>query len=167
VILGLKESGRTDAAHALAPALCAAIAEALAERQQVPELVLVPSGRAAYRRRGYHPLGLVMTRASVRHSRLLRFARRTRRQKALGIDERARNVHGAFTARGDLSGRQVLIVDDVLTSGATLLEAARALRAGGAHVVGAATLAFTPRLMQGRDNAHSEDYGGAHKARTE
>jgi ComF family protein len=57
--------------------------------------------------------------------------------------ERKANVHGAFRARSGapLSGRSVLLVDDVMTTGATASEAARALRAGGARRVAVAVLA--------------------------
>jgi predicted amidophosphoribosyltransferase len=55
-----------------------------------------------------------------------------------------------FTVRagagaGAVAGRRVLLVDDVATTGATLVAAARALRAAGAEAVGAATVARTPR----------------------
>jgi predicted amidophosphoribosyltransferase len=49
-----------------------------------------------------------------------------------------------MAARRPLAGRRVLLVDDVVTTGATLAEAARAVRAAGGSVVGAATLASTP-----------------------
>jgi predicted amidophosphoribosyltransferase len=52
-------------------------------------------------------------------------------------------------ASGSIEGRHVLVVDDILTSGATLREAARALSTAGAHVVGAATLAAARLRSQG------------------
>jgi predicted amidophosphoribosyltransferase len=72
-------------------------------------------------------------------------ARRSAEQKALSIRARAANREGSLRAVRRLDGRRFLLVDDVLTTGATLGEAARALRAAGGSVVGAATLAYTPR----------------------
>ncbi|MCB1476913.1 MAG: ComF family protein [Rhodobiaceae bacterium] len=64
--------------------------------------------------------------------------RPTRRQVGLNATARARNVAGAFRVApdrtADVSGRRVLLVDDVLTTGATLRAAARALRRAGAIV---------------------------------
>jgi predicted amidophosphoribosyltransferase len=57
-------------------------------------------------------------------------------------------MKGAYRARKDLTGYQVIVCDDVLTTGSTLLECARALRAGGAEVLGAAVLAYTPKNFQ-------------------
>ena len=75
----------------------------------------------------------------------------SRDQKALGVADRAENRAGAFTATRRLDGRTFLIVDDVLTTGATIADAARAIEAAGGVVAGAATLAFTPRLFPSRD----------------
>jgi len=61
--------------------------------------------------------------------------RDTTPQVKLTGEERRRNVIGAFAARGDLAGRRVMVVDDVITTGATARECARALAAAGAAAV--------------------------------
>lgn len=67
-------------------------------------------------------------------ARLLRRIRRTGSQTSLAGDERRKNPRGAFRAHRSqslsLSGKTVLLVDDVLTTGTTASEAARALRSG-------------------------------------
>ena len=69
--------------------------------------------------------------------------RRTQSQGRLGPLARARNVRGAFRlrARRDVLGKRLVIVDDVLTTGATAEECARVLRREGAQFVGVLTLA--------------------------
>ena len=160
VILSLKEQERTDAAAPLSAALTAALRRAV-ERTPGVELVPVPTSPAAYRRRGYDPVAMLLRAAGRTPARVLRVVRRTATQKTLGIADRAANLNGAFAARRGLGGREFVIVDDILTTGATIDEAARAIREAGGTVVGAATLAFTPRLFAFRDNAREEDYGGA------
>jgi ComF family protein len=154
-ILALKESGRTDLVGALAAplraaigaAMSAAIADSPAGSGLAPVLVAVPTSRSAWRRRGFDPVRLLCMRARFRPVRLLKQVRATRRQKTLGVMERGKNLDGSLRARRRLTGQRVILVDDVLTTGATLLEASRALREAGAEVVGAATLAYTPRLF--------------------
>jgi len=66
---------------------------------------------------------------------LLARTRDTAAQSTLALDARARNLDGAFVAHPSARGRRVLVVDDVMTSGATLAAAASALRSAGAlHV---------------------------------
>ncbi len=69
-------------------------------------------------------------------------------QSALDRAQRLSNVRGAFAAdplrRQGLAGRQVVLVDDVMTSGASLAAAAQALRSAGAHSVFAVVVARTP-----------------------
>jgi ComF family protein len=79
-------------------------------------------------------LGLPHTPGLVRH-------RPTRMQNELPIASRPGNVRGAFRARRRLDGARILLVDDVMTTGATLAECARALTAAGAVRVDVAAVA--------------------------
>lgn len=145
VVLEFKERNRTDVARVLAVPLTAAVAAA----RTLPggtdaELTAVPTSSAAFRRRGYDPVRLTMRRARLPSSRVLRRTRGRLAQKTLGSIERRRNTAGSMRARGSLTGRAFLLIDDVVTTGATLEECARALRDAGGTVVGAATVASTP-----------------------
>ncbi len=119
-----------------------------------PFQLVVPVPLALGRRwqRGYNQ-SLLLARGFARRlglpcRRLLR--RRARPpQSLLPLKERRRNVRGTFTLKRTLKdpeplGQRVLLVDDVVTSGATLWEAARCLRRGGASRVVAVALARTP-----------------------
>jgi ComF family protein len=158
-ILAFKENGRTDVARPLAAALAVAIeeaaraAEALTEPPTTPgehpALVLcpVPSTRASSRKRGYRPADLLVRAAGFRPRQVLVAAAPSARQKLLGREERGRNLQGSMRARCPLGGRRFVLIDDVVTTGATLTEAARAVREAGGEVVACATLAFTPLLF--------------------
>ncbi|MEO5921367.1 MAG: phosphoribosyltransferase family protein [Pseudolysinimonas sp.] len=154
VTLALKAQQRVDAARALAPALSEAVRAAVDDCAGGPgviDVVAIPGTRAAYRRRGYEPVRLLIARTGLRERRVFAAARPHRAQKQLAVDERDRNLRGAFRVRPSIwsshpvSGRRVLLIDDVVTTGATLREAARVLREGGAEVVGAAVVASTLR----------------------
>jgi len=152
VVRALKEEGRTGLARHLAPALRAAVdaAEAGASGHggtapaHTVVVVPIPTSRAAYRRRGYRVVELVARHGGLRPARLLAIARATADQRGLDRAGRRRNVARSLVARG-ATGLRVVVIDDVVTTGATLDEAIRALRAGGAEVLGAATIAATPR----------------------
>ena len=140
VLRAFKEDGRTSLARALAPALAAALAAHGPGVAAVP----VPASPASMRRRGYRPVELVLRRCGARPLRLLRVARTTGDQRGLTREARSANVAGSMALRGVID-LPVVLVDDVVTTGATLAEAARVLRAGGMQVVGAATVAVTAR----------------------
>jgi ComF family protein len=78
----------------------------------------------------------------VSHDNLRRL-RLTKTQTELEIGERLLNVKGSFTAtkKEDIKGKNILLVDDVLTTGATCSEAACALKDAGANIVFVLTLA--------------------------
>lgn len=140
MIRTFKSDGRTSVARVLAPALAAALAAAPAGAT----VTTVPTSRAADRRRGYRPVDLLLRRAGGRPVPLLRVRRASADQRGLGRDARRANVAGVFAARIPPEGT-VVVVDDVVTTGATLREAVGALRAAGAEHVLAVTLAYTPR----------------------
>jgi ComF family protein len=146
-ILAFKEQGRTDVVRALARPLAAAMLAATARLRSDSPMTLcaVPSSRAAYRRRGYDPVALLVGAAGWRAHPALKHTRSHEEQKALGQAERARNVVDSLAARHPLTGRTFIVVDDIVTTGATLSEAVRALRAAGGEVPLALTLAFTAR----------------------
>ncbi|MET4782164.1 phosphoribosyltransferase family protein [Glaciihabitans sp. UYNi722] len=144
-ILAFKEQGRTDVARPLAASFATAIASAVAGRV---ELVSIPASRDGFRRRGYDPVRFLLRRAHLpRPSPVLSASHERAHQKTLGRHERELNLAGSLAVTGQLAGRRFLLVDDVVTTGATLAEAARAVRDGGGEVIGAATLAFTPRYF--------------------
>lgn len=163
-LLAFKEEGRTDVARALAAPLTAAIARALVPGEAstggaaTPELIAVPSTRAAWRRRGYDPVALLCRRAGYSLARELVHDRRTESQKLLAGEDRESNLHQSMRARRRLDGRTFVLIDDVLTTGATLREATRAVQEAGGTVVAAVALAFTPRLFtqQGDQQASRE-----------
>ncbi|MBW9093843.1 ComF family protein [Microbacterium jejuense] len=164
VLRAIKQDGRTGLARALAPALGAALESAVRGHAEPAGVILVamPTSRAAYRRRGFRVPELLVRRTGRRAARLLRHVRRTGDQRGLDRDARRRNVEGSLVATGDLSGRRVVLVDDVVTTGASLAEAARALRSAGAEVVGAATVAATPRRLA-RFSEHRPDTFQTHR----
>ena len=145
VVVAYKNEGRTALASALAPALRAAVGEALCgtTREDVV-LVPMPRSRRSAVERGYDPVRLLLRRARLPRRDLLRAVRRPQDQLRLGRAARYDNLAGAFAAVPRARGQRVLLVDDVVTTGATLAEAARAVTAAGGMVLGAATLASTP-----------------------
>ena len=165
VLVAYKDGGRTDAAPALAAALREAVAAALtaaapADPTQITGgivLVTVPSSRRAWRVRGFHPVDLLLRRAGLRGRRLLRPSGSVADQVGLGRQQRLDNRSGSLVASRPLAGSRILLVDDIVTTGATLLEAARAIRQAGGEVIGAATVAETRRLHPDTHRSRKSD----------
>lgn len=159
LVVDHKEHGRLALARPLGRLLAvAALAARPAERGRgtAMQLVPVPSHPAVVRARGQDPLLRITRQAAAELRRrgvtvsvrsALRVVARPGDQAGLGARDRARNVAGRFQLREGVVRPDVpvLIVDDVLTTGATLREAQRALEAGRVLPYAAATVAATRR----------------------
>ncbi|WP_460799682.1 ComF family protein [Microbacterium sp. GXF0217] len=139
-IRAVKEDGST----LLVRPLAAALREVLPSETTL--IVPVPTSRGSFRRRGYRVPDLLVRACGRRPVRLLAHVGGTEDQRGLGRAERARNVAGSMRARRLGAGEEVILVDDVITTGATLVEASAALTEAGFLVRGAVALAATPRL---------------------
>ena len=166
LVAAYKDDGRRDCAPLLGELLARAVdASVLASQEAVEVLVRhngpllvvpVPSSRASVRARGDVPLVALAEHAvrgfaapEVVVADALRPRRRVADQAGLGARERAVNLEHSMTVRGPwaeaVESAVCVLVDDVLTTGATLVEAGRALRSAGAVAVVAATICATQR----------------------
>ena len=155
-----KERGARSGTAALGEALARAVAALLLETAVVEAtLVPVPSRPATVRGRGYDSV-LLLARAAAAHLRRagarvwvrasLHQVRPVADQAGLGTAARLTNLVGAL--RADQLRGPVLVVDDVVTTGATVLEAQRALVAAEAQVLGAAAVAATRLRSSSQDS---------------
>jgi predicted amidophosphoribosyltransferase len=121
-------------------------------------LVPVPSAARAVRERGFDATA-ALARTAARRLRpwyraamvqVLVQAAGVRDQSGLDARARRANLRDAFRLRGRLPDRPVILVDDLVTTGSSLTEAARVLDRAGAYVLGAATVAATERKAAGR-----------------
>ena len=152
LVARLKFEQALDLAAAFAWLLCQAARTS--HPPPTPGLLLpVPLGALRLRERGYNQSWEIARHLGRRFgaasdSQLLLRVRETPPQLALALDQRATNVRSAFAVeparRGELHGRAVTVVDDVMTTGETAGELARTLKAAGAASVAIWVLARTP-----------------------
>lgn len=156
LVLAAKERNGLMLVPVLAERLALAVTALVGAVQPITPLWLVPipSNPATVAHRGVDFTGTLAAmaarqlRAQGRHVAVVRALRQRRRpadQSGLGVAQRYRNLHLAYRSRGTPKSGSVIVIDDIVTTGATVSEALRALDAAGHHVVGAAAVAWTPR----------------------
>ena len=143
----LKYGNEPGLAHELGSLLGSRIAADLSRGEPLDALVPVPLHPSRRRSRGYDQARALAEVAADLTGVSLRAALHRLRagpaQTTLGQLERRANVHGAFAGiAGSLRGLEVGLIDDVATTGATLLDAAAAARACGARTVRAYVVAI-------------------------
>ncbi len=138
-----KEHGRRDLARPAAELVVATM-----KRLEADAITFVPGDRERGLKRGHspperlaHELGEIW---DIPAASLLMRLRPTRRQRGLGLEERRRNVAGAFGAVADVP-RRVVLVDDIYTTGSTVSGCAMALRKAGAERIDVVALARAAR----------------------
>jgi predicted amidophosphoribosyltransferase len=145
ILKAFKENGQTSLGAFIAEEVAVGLKiahKALIESPRMTLLVPVPSARANFLKRGYLPVKLLAEKANrlagkpLKVANALGFKRVVADQAGLDREQRARNLVHSMVAKSSVAGRRVLLFDDVVTTGATLVEAARALVAAGAEVVG-------------------------------
>lgn len=113
-------------------------------------ITFIPMRKKDLRKRGYNQTKIIAKEVSeisrLPCERLIEKIKDTAEQKKLSAEERKENVKGVFSyysKRYDIKGKNVLIIDDVCTTGSTLSEAAKILKESGAQKVVAAVFAKT------------------------
>jgi predicted amidophosphoribosyltransferase len=155
-LLDYKERGRLCLRHELGGSLAVSVFGVVGRDYSSLVLVPVPSAPATRRARGHDPVGAMAATAAsylratglhVDVRAVLRQGRTVSDQSGLDVDARQANLSEALAVRRPalVRGRRVVIVDDIVTTGATAGEAARALRHAGAAVIGIACVAGTVR----------------------
>jgi ComF family protein len=165
----LKFGGVRPAAAVLGRMLAEAITTLESELPELVVVVPVPLHRSKLRQRGFNQAELIARAALKLNPRRDRFSlcagalvrkRETTSQIGLTRRQRRENLRGAFgIVRAAIKGQEVLLVDDVLTTGATVSECARVLLRAGASKVWVATVARTLKIASHDLEIASNDDG--------
>jgi predicted amidophosphoribosyltransferase len=152
VLLAAKESHITQADVLISEAIRHSILSVI-ENNWIDMLIPIPSRAKAVRKRGrqfiYDVTAPISEEFGLPMAPILLHSRRVRDQSGLKSEARWNNLTGAFVVDAkQMRGRKALLIDDLVTTGATLFEAARALRYAGIEVIGAVTaaVALTSRI---------------------
>ena len=149
VVFLLKDGTDGNASYALGSFLAEKLrADGTDKRTDV--IVPAPMHRRDIRRRGFNQSVLIAREVSRLlgipvEEKAIAKSRHTRSQKELSRVSRTVNLRDAFTASPDINGRNILLIDDVCTTGSTLREITAALKKAGAASVHCACCCKTPQ----------------------
>ncbi|HHS50156.1 MAG TPA: ComF family protein [candidate division Zixibacteria bacterium] len=154
LILMMKYSSRIDIGHYLGLLMATRLGEDFAIGTDA--ILPVPLHPVKKRSRGYNQSELIATALGSELGvlvdiRSVRRTRNTQTQTKLGFAERKDNVAGAFIATRDLTGKSFIILDDVITTGATTREVARAIISAGGTVKCSLAVA-TPAIEESKQH---------------
>lgn len=149
MVTALKSGGRLDLARVFGDLL----AERVGRRAPIDCVLAVPLSARRQRERGFNQ-SIEIARVIARHLAVPLARRALVRtgtsppQQSLPLHARRANVRGAFRLRRPLSARRAAVVDDVMTSGATLDEIARILKRAGVEQIVNLVVARTPAVAR-------------------
>lgn len=158
----LKFKSKYDNARVLAMFMAGYLAN-IEEIKAIDLVIPVPLSRKSFAKRGFNQTLLLAKGICERlnlllDDRVLIKVRETKRQSSLrNFEDRARNVLDAYQCISDLSGKRILLVDDIYTTGMTVYNCAKALLDAGAEKVIAATIANAHKEI----GVSSHDYKGS------
>jgi ComF family protein len=147
LLVSLKDKGQfalvAEVAQMLRPVI-----ENLPVSESISYLVPAPSSPENFSKRGFHPMLLLAQAVASKHSSFkvmncLRFSRHVNDQVGLTEPERLANLSFSMELNQSVAGRVCYLLDDVVTTGATALEAARVLRLGGATLAGVLAICYS------------------------
>jgi predicted amidophosphoribosyltransferase len=148
ILLAAKESSLQIADELIIDAVVDCIHRLPSQSLRSAILMPVPGSKRAIRKRGRDFISAITQEVSLRTgipmANGMIVSRRLLDQSGLSASDRKRNIHEAFRYSGDFQKREILLIDDLVTTGSTLLEAKRALNAEGIAV----NLAITACVAQ-------------------
>jgi len=147
LLVALKEKGQSALVSELATMLEPILLK-IPSSESTVFLVPAPSRPANFAKRGFTPMLLLAQAISNRNPGLkvlnaLSFSRDVKDQVGLSANERIANLATSMRLNQQVAGKICYLLDDVVTTGATALEAARVLRIGGASVAGVLAISYS------------------------
>ena len=147
LLVALKDKGQSALVAELAQMLLPLITN-LPKSESVRYLVPAPSRPENFSKRGFHPMLLLAKEVSKKHPSLivlncLNFSRQVQDQVGLTQAERIENLRASMRLNQQVAGKICYLLDDVVTTGATSLEAARVLQLGGATLAGVLAVSYS------------------------
>lgn len=152
ILNAFKEDGQTRVAATLAYKMSPLLANFALPEVDTKSVILVsiPSRSSSFVKRGFVPAQVLAKQLAkqngLRSVAALKFFRPVNDQAGLVKSERRTNLVESMRAKFSLRGYRVLIIDDIVTTGSTILEARRALEKAGAQVIG--FLAFAETMLK-------------------